>query len=91
MTTHHYAIKIGPNQLSLKQSVIKIRLVNTSGVPLKLRRNEHFCQVRHTVDTTTYSDNTVLLLYIVTFLCYIVVEFYLYIYTDGEQLNSSQD
>ena len=36
----------------------KIRLVNTSGVPLKLRRNEHFCQVRHTVDTTTYSDNT---------------------------------
>ena len=23
MTTHHYAIKIGPNQLSLKQSVIK--------------------------------------------------------------------
>ena len=36
----------------------KIRLVNTSGVPLKLRRNEHFCQVRHTIDTTTYSDNT---------------------------------
>ena len=33
----------------------KIRLVNTSGEPLKLRRNEHFCQVRHTVDTTTYS------------------------------------
>ena len=36
----------------------KIRLVNTSGEPLKLRRNEHFCQVRLTVDTTTYSDNT---------------------------------
>ena len=36
----------------------KIHLVNTSGEPLKLRRNEHLCQVRHTVDTTTYSDNT---------------------------------
>ena len=36
----------------------KIHLVNTSGEPLKLRRNEHFCQVRYTVDTTTYSDNT---------------------------------
>ena len=36
----------------------KIRLVNKSGEPLKLRRNKHFCQVRHTVDATTYSDNT---------------------------------